>query len=227
VLVTGVTGSGKSTTLASLIQEISRTHDYKIITVEDPIEYAYQRGDPKNKSVIVQRAVGYNTNSFATAVKQSLRQDPDVILIGEIRDQETAQEALRAAETGHLVCSTLHTRNAEGTINRYVDLFPQGMQDEARSVLAQTLRYILSQKLIPYSKGVDRTLAMEVLKNTTGVANMIRDGKTQQIPSMIQTGRKEGMISMDECLHQLLKDKKISPELHDRYVSHKDQYAQL
>ena len=221
VLVTGITGSGKSTTLASLIQEISRTYPYKIICVEDPVEYLYKGGDPKNKSLIVQRAVGYDTDSFANAVKQSLRQDPDVILIGEIRDKETAQEALRASETGHLVLSTLHTSDAEGTIGRYLDFFESDLQSEVRGVLAQNLRYVLCQQLVPYARGVNRTLAMEILKNNSGIANMIRSGKTHQIASAIQTGRKDGMILMDDCLEILCTQKKISPELRDRYKSYR------
>ena len=206
VLVTGVTGSGKSTTLASLIQEINARCAEKIICIEDPIEYVHKN----QKSIVIQREVGRDTQSFAAGVKWALRQDPDNLLVGEIRDVETARAALTAAETGHLVLSTLHTKDAVGTIRRFVELFPSGEQDEIRASLSDNLGYVLTQQLIPYELRANRVLAMEVLKNTFAIANLIREGKTHQLQGLIETGMKEGMMTMDRHLQILCQAGKIT-----------------
>jgi len=219
VLVTGITGSGKSTTLASLIQEININFNKKIICIEDPIEYVHKN----NKSLIIQREVGIHTDSFYDGVRSSLRQDPDVILIGEIRDSQTAQAALQAAETGHLVFSTLHTKDSAGTITRYVDLFPEERKDEIRSSLSDILSYVLCQDLVPYSnKNVERILVMEIMKNNSAVSNMIREGQVKQIYSAIQTSSQEGMITMEQCLLNLYKQNRINKETAMQYARKKD-----
>src|SRR3989338_6235582 len=217
VLVTGVTGSGKSTTLASLIQEINSTQQKKVICIEDPIEAVYKKG----KSMIIQLEVGVHTTSFYSGVMHALRQDPDILLIGEIRDQDTAQAALQAAETGHLVFSTLHTKDAAGTIGRYVDLFPEERKGDIRSALADNLAYVLCQDLVPYQR-VDRVLAMEIMKNTPAISNLIREGKPEQIPTSIQTSREEGMITMDQCLIHLHAAGKVSLDVALHYARRKE-----
>ncbi len=207
VLVTGITGSGKTTTLASMIERINMTRGDRIVTIEDPIEYVYT---PK-KSLISQRELGVNVSSFAEGVKYSLRQDPDIILIGEIRDKETAKHALEASQTGHLVFSTLHTGSAAETTRRYIDLFPPEEQTHVREALAANLAYVLSQKLIPYQKGKGRTLAMEVMNaRVSAIKNNIREGKYQYLFNTIQTHSKFKMITMDQHLVQLNQAGKIS-----------------
>ena len=207
VLVTGVTGSGKSTTLSSIIEEINKTRGGRIITIEDPIEQVYKA---KNQSLISQREIGTDLKSFSDGVKYALRQDPDIILIGEIRDYETAEKTLEAAMTGHLVFSTLHTRDCSETVSRYVSLFEEAEQDKIKNILASTLNYTISQQLIPYQKGVGRTVAMEILNNRpASVKNSIRKGEYHKIISEIQTGRKYGMNTMDNHLEILYIDGKI------------------
>jgi twitching motility protein PilT len=208
VLVTGPTGSGKSTTLASVIDHINTTKAVNIITVEDPIEYLHQH---KN-SIISQREIGSDTKTFADALKYVLRQDPDVILIGEMRDLETVSAALTAAETGHLVFATLHTQDATQTIDRIVDVFPPHQQQQVRIQLASTLQGIISQQLLPTLDGRSRVLAYEVLVTTPAVRNLIREGKTHQIPTALQTGHQYGMCTMDESLADLYKRGHISLE---------------
>jgi twitching motility protein PilT len=208
VLVTGVTGSGKSTTLASLIQEMNARYSEKIICIEDPIEYVHKN----QMSVVIQREVGRDTQSFAAGVKWALRQDPDNILVGEIRDMETARAALTAAETGHLVLTTLHTKDAVGTIRRFVELFPSSEQNEIRASLSDNLAYVLSQQLIPYEIKTNRVLAMEVLRNNFAIANLIREGKIHQLQGLIETGMKEGMITMDRHLQDLYHAGRITRE---------------
>src|SRR5438132_915787 len=179
VIVTGVTGSGKTTTLAMIVNLLNRSGGYRIITVEDPVEYLFPKIDG---SVLTQREVGGDVLTFADGLKYGLRQDPDVILVGEIRDRETAQMALSAAETGHLVFTTLHTRDAKGAISRYADLFPQDVQNEVRSQLAMSLKAIVSQRLLPdVEKGAKRHLALEVLWNIYPIASAIRTGKLESI----------------------------------------------
>jgi twitching motility protein PilT len=201
VLVTGPTGSGKSTTLASIIEYINSTRSAHIITIEDPIEYLHQH----KKSMVNQREVGSDTHTFGDALKYILRQDPDVILIGEMRDLETVSAALTAAETGHLVFATLHTQDATQTIDRIIDVFPPYQQQQVRVQLAGTLQGIISQQLLPTIEGRARVLATEVLVPTSGIRNLIREGKTHQLPTALQTGHQYGMVTMDESLTDLYK----------------------
>ena len=199
VLVTGATGSGKSTSLAAMIDKINRTRAENIITVEDPIEFTHQN----QKSLIVQREVGKDTDTFASALKGALRQDPDVILMCELRDYETISMALTAAETGHLVFGTLHTNGAPETINRLVDAFPPEEQSKAQAQLSLSLRLVMTQQLMK-KKGGGRIGAFEVMVNTPAVANLIREKKISQIANMMQTGAKEGMMLMEKYKEILL-----------------------
>lgn len=200
VLVTGPTGSGKSTTLAALIDLVNRTRADHIVTVEDPIEFLHKH----RKSVINQREVGSDTHSFANALKHVLRQDPDVILIGELRDLETISVALTAAETGHLVFATLHTQDASQTIDRVIDVFPPHQQGQVRAQLAATLNGVVCQTLVKRASGSGRAVATEVMMATPAIANLIREGKTYQIPSAMQAGRELGMHTMDQHLADLV-----------------------
>jgi twitching motility protein PilT len=216
VIVTGATGSGKTTTLAMLINLLNQAGGYRIITVEEPVEYLFPRSA---NSVVTQREVGGDVLTFADGLKYGLRQDPDVILVGEIRDRETAQMALSAAETGHLVFTTLHTRDAKGAISRYADLFPQDVQREIRSQLAMSLRAIVSQRLLPATeKGAKRHLALEVLWNTYPIASAIRQGKLESIDNYLLTSRDDGMVSFDESVRQLLRAGKISYDVAEQNV---------
>ncbi|HZZ79018.1 MAG TPA: PilT/PilU family type 4a pilus ATPase [Gemmataceae bacterium] len=208
VIVTGSTGSGKTTTLAMLVNLVNKAGGYRIITVEEPVEYKFPRAA---NSVVTQREVGKDVLTFADGLKHGLRQDPDVILVGEIRDRETAQMALSAAETGHLVFTSLHTRDAKGAISRYADLFPQDVQKDIRVQLALSLRAIVSQRLLPALQGgTKRHLALEVLVNTYPIASAIRTGKLESIDNYLMTSRGDGMMSMDESVRQLLRSGKIS-----------------
>jgi len=199
VLVTGSVGSGKSTTLAALVDFINRDREDHILTLEDPIEYVFEsKGCHVN-----QREVHKHTESFARALRGALREDPDVIMVGEMRDLETIQLALTAAETGHLVLGTLHTGNAPRTLDRVLDVFPTDQRDQIRIMVSESLRGILSQQLIPRADGNGRVLALELLVNTPAVANCIREGKTFMLPGVMQTGKNVGMITMDESLRQL------------------------
>ncbi|ANJ28988.1 type IV pili twitching motility protein PilT [Agromyces aureus] len=200
VLVTGPTGSGKSTTLAALIDLINRTRADHIITVEDPIEFLHEH----KRSIVHQREVGPDTHSFAAALKFALRQDPDVILIGELRDLETISAALTAAETGHLVFATLHTQDAPQTIDRIIDVFPPYQQGQVRQQLAATLQGIVCQTLVRRATGEGRTIATEVLVMTPAIANLIREGKTYQVASAMLGGRDLGMQTMDQSLASLV-----------------------
>jgi twitching motility protein PilT len=200
VLVTGPTGSGKSTTLAALIDLVNRTRSDHIMTVEDPIEFLHSN----HRSLVNQREVGNDTHSFGAALKHVLRQDPDVILIGELRDLETISVALTAAETGHLVFATLHTQDAPQTVDRVIDVFPPHQQGQVRAQLAATLRGVICQTLVKSARGVGRVVATEIMVTTPAVANLIREGKTYQIPSAIQAGRALGMHTMDQHLAELV-----------------------
>lgn len=206
VLITGVTGSGKSTTLASLINEINQNDARNIITLEDPIEYLHKSA----KSLIHQREVNTHTKSFYHGVKWALRQDPDVILVGEIRDPETAREVLNAAETGHLVLSTEHARDSAGAIYRFLDLFKAEEKDSIRAALASNLEFVLAQQLIPYTRERNRVLAMEVMRANYAIRASIRDGKYHQIPNYMK--RSDGMISMDTRLAELCQQETITKE---------------
>ena len=208
VLVTGPTGSGKSTTLASMIDRINTTRQSHIITIEDPIEYIHQN----KKCIVNQREVGTDTNAFPTALKYVLRQDPDVILIGEMRDLETIEAALTIAETGHLVFATLHTNSAYEAINRIVDVFPSDQQKQILTQLAFTLEGVVTQQLIPRSHGKGRVMCAEVLVCTPAIKAVIREGKTHQIYSLMQAGQKYGMQTMNQALLQAVLDKALTPE---------------
>ena len=217
VLVSGVTGAGKTTTLAMLIRMLNEEGGHRIITVEEPIEYRYATTE---RSLITQREVGDDVLSFADGLKFGLRQDPDVILVGEIRDRATAQMALSAAETGHLVFSTLHTRDAKGAISRYIDLFPQDVQGEIRSQLSMSLRAVVSQHLLPSSHPNEkRHLASEIMFNNSAMASAIRLGRLETIDTNIQTGRSDGMRTLDESIRRLLVAGKISQETAEHYVT--------
>lgn len=207
VLVTGPTGCGKSTTLAAIIEEINKNRKAHIVTVEDPIEFLFE----DKECLIEQREVGTDTNSFANALKHVLRQDPNVILVGEMRDPETISTVLTAAETGHLVFSTLHTSSAAEAIERIVDVFDGAKQRQILIQLSSVLRVVVAQQLLP-SKDGGRVPAREILVNTTGVANLIKENNINQIKSAIQTGSKDGMVSMENCIKQLLKDDLITDE---------------
>lgn len=216
VLISGITGAGKSTTLAMIINLLVREGGYRIITVEEPIEYLFP---PQGASIVTQREVGRDVPSFADGLKFGLRQDPDVILVGEIRDRETAQMALSAAETGHLVFSTLHTRDAKGAISRYVDLFPQAVQNEIRSQLSFSLRAVINQHLLPSRQANQkRELALEILINNSPVASAIRFGKLETIDTNIQTGRADGMLTLEESVKRLLQAGKISSDTAEPYI---------
>ncbi|GBF10821.1 type IV pilus twitching motility protein PilT [Tepidibacillus sp. HK-1] len=214
ILVTGPTGSGKSTTLASMIDLINQTQDKHIITLEDPIEYLHRHG----RSLIDQREIGVDSSSFATALRSSLRQDPDVILVGEMRDLETISTAITAAETGHLVFATLHTTDAANTIDRIIDVFPAYQQSQIRIQLASVLVGIISQRLIPTIDEKGRVVAMEILVNTPAVANLIRTEKVHQIKTVMQTGKGFGMQTMDMALKQLVAQGKINDEIAKKVV---------
>jgi twitching motility protein PilT len=209
VLVTGPTGSGKSTTLASLIDIVNREKALHIMTVEDPIEFLHTH----KKSVVNQREVGEDTHSFSNALRHVLRQDPDVILVGEMRDLETISTALTAAETGHLVFATLHTQDAPQSIDRIIDVFPSHQQQQIRVQLAATLQGIVTQQLVPTADGRGRAVAAEVLVATPAIRNLIREGKIHQIYSLMQTGGKHGMVTMDQSLATLVRTGRISQEL--------------
>ncbi|MCX6867905.1 MAG: type IV pilus twitching motility protein PilT [Verrucomicrobia bacterium] len=199
VLVTGSVGSGKSTTLAALVDFINRDREDHILTLEDPIEYVFEsKGCHVN-----QREVHTHTESFGKALRGALREDPDVIMVGEMRDLETIQLALTAAETGHLVLGTLHTGNAPRTLDRVLDVFPTDQRDQIRVMVSESLRGILSQQLVPRANGTGRVLALEFLVNTPAVAHCIREGKTFMLPGIMQTGKNVGMITMDESLRRL------------------------
>src|ERR1700722_6254410 len=201
ILVTGPTGSGKSTTLAALIHHINSTETGHILTIEDPIEFVH----PSIKCLINQREVSNNTQSFAAALKAALREDPDIILVGEMRDLETISLAMTAAETGHLVFGTLHTNSAAKTVDRIIDVFPQEQQAQVRVMLSESLRGVIAQTLLPTADGKGRVGCIEVLVNTHAVANLIREAKTFQIASSMQTGKKDGMITFDMYANDLAK----------------------
>ena len=199
VLVTGPTGSGKSTTLAAIIDKANHNRDAHIITLEDPIEYLHRH----DMSIVNQREIGLDSQSYANALRAALREDPDVILVGEMRDFETISVAITAAETGHLVLSTLHTIGAASTVDRVIDVFPPHQQQQIRVQLANTLEAVVSQQLLPNADGDGRVAAFEVLHTNNAVRNLIREGKSHQLVSVMQTNRKLGMITMDDSIQQL------------------------
>ena len=207
VLVTGPTGSGKSTTLAAIVNEINKTRPANIVTVEDPVEFIHK----DNKSIISHREVGKQTKSFAAALKAALREDPDVILVGEMRDLETISLALTAAETGHLVFGTLHTSGAPSTINRIIDVFPPEQQEQIRAQISTSLKMVVTQRLLKTKDGLGRVGAFEIMKCTSAIQNLIREAKIHQIPSIMQTAVRDGMITMDKSLEELVRSGKIDP----------------
>lgn len=231
VLVTGPTGSGKSTTLASLINLINENRDCHIVTIEDPIEYVHSH----KKSIVNQREVGRDTLSFINALRAVLREDPDVILIGEMRDLETIQAAITAAETGHLVFATLHTNNASQTVERIIDVFPPHQQEQIKLQLSNTIEAIISQRLLPRKKEKTladgmlkgRVVALEILIATPAIRNLIREGKVHMIPNAIQTGTQFGMISMDQSLLNLYKSGEISWEDFINNVTNREEMMRL
>jgi twitching motility protein PilT len=223
VLCTGPTGSGKSTTLASLIDIVNRERSVHIMTVEDPIEFLHSH----KRSLINQREVGEDTHSFAQALKHVLRQDPDVILVGEMRDLETISTALTAAETGHLVFATLHTQDAPQSIDRVIDVFPAHSQQQVRVQLAAALQGIVTQQLVPTIDGKGRTVACEVMVATPAIRNLIREGKVHQIYSMLQAGGKYGMVTMDMSLAQLVRAHRISLDVALERCANEDDFRRL
>lgn len=223
VLVTGPTGSGKSTTLAAMIDQINSARSEHIVTIEDPIEFLH----PHKRSIINQREVGHDTESFQKALRQVLRQDPDVILIGEMRDLETISVALTAAETGHLVFATLHTQSAPQTIDRIIDVFPPHQQAQVRTQLASTLRGVVCQTLIPDATGNGRVAATEVLVMTPAVANLIREGEMHQIPGVLQAGSIHGMHTLDQNLAELIDAGRITYEAAEERAQDKEGFRQL
>lgn len=208
ILVTGRTGTGKSTTLAAMINHLNKTQSRNVITIEDPIEYLFK----DDKCLIAQRELGYDTPSFASALKHVLRQDPDVVLVGEMRDLETIATAITAAETGHLVLSTLHTPSAPQAIDRIIDAFPPHQQEQIRLQLSMVLEAVLSQTLLRRASGTGRVAAVEVMMGTDAIKNLIRDGKLEQIASYMQTGSKYGMQTMDQAFQNLIQRRVVAPE---------------
>jgi twitching motility protein PilT len=223
VLVTGPTGSGKSTSLAAMIDEINQSREEHIVTIEDPIEFVHSH----KRCVINQRELGNDATSFAAALKAALRQDPDVILVGEMRDLETISTALTAAETGHLVFGTLHTQDAPQTIDRVIDVFPPEQQAQIRVQLSVSLQGVITQQLLPTADGAGRCVACEVLVPTSAVRNLIREGKIHQIPSIIQTGSAHGMQSMDAALATLVRAGRVTQELAESRSSTPDELRRL
>lgn len=222
ILVTGPTGHGKSTTIASIINEINLGRASHILTIEDPIEYVY----PKGKSIISQREMGIDTHSWAFALRSALREDPDVVLVGEMRDPETIASAITIAETGHLVFSTLHTNSASQSIDRIIDSFVASQQGQIRIQLAATLKGIISQRLVPQIQG-GRVPAVEVLIGTSAVASNIRDGKTHLIDSVIQTSQDVGMITLETSLAQLVLAGAISLDTAKSYALHQEELLRM
>jgi twitching motility protein PilT len=223
VLVTGPTGSGKSTTLAAMLDSINEERHEHILTIEDPIEFLHKH----KKCIVNQRELGADAQTFALGLKAALRQDPDVILVGEMRDLETISTALTAAETGHLVFATLHTQDTAQTVDRIVDVFPPDQQQQVRVQLSVSLQGIVTQQLLPKADGQGRTVATEVLVPTPAVRNLIREGKTHQIYSALQTGAQFGMQTMDTSLAQLVREQKITRELAEARSSTPEELRRL
>jgi twitching motility protein PilT len=223
VLVTGPTGSGKSTSLAAMIDEINSTREEHIMTIEDPIEFLHGH----KKCLVNQRELGSDATSFAEALKAALRQDPDVILVGEMRDIETISTALTAAETGHLVFATLHTQDTAQTVDRIIDVFPPAQQGQVRMQLSVALQGIMTQQLLPTADGASRVVACEVLVPNAAVRNLIREGKTHQIYSVLQTGAAQGMQTMDAALAQLIRSGKVSQQLAESRSSSPEELRRL
>jgi twitching motility protein PilT len=223
VLVTGPTGSGKSTTLAAMIDEINRSREEHIMTIEDPIEFLHSH----QRCIVNQRELGSDAQTFSDALRAALRQDPDVILVGEMRDLETIHTALQAAETGHLVFATLHTQDAPQTIDRIIDVFPAEQQGQVRAQLSVALQGVVTQQLLPTADGSGRVAACEVLIPTPAVRNLIREGKTHQIYSVMQTGSQSGMQTMDAALAALVRQGTITPKVAEERSSTPEELRRL
>jgi twitching motility protein PilT len=221
VLCTGPAGCGKSTTLAALLHALALSRADHILTIEDPVEYVFEGG----QALVNQRQIGDHTGSFARALRAALREDPDIIAITELRDRETIALAISAAETGHLVLGTLHTGNAVQTINRMVSSFPADEQEQVRVMLAESLRAVVSQRLLPMAAGRGRVPAVELLMVNTAVSNLIREDKTHQLPSVMQTGKAAGMIMLDDSLHELVTSGVVSRDAAQRVAVKKDRFA--
>lgn len=215
VLVTGPTGSGKSTTLAAMIDLINKQRNCHILTIEDPIEYVYQQ----QQALIHQREIGEDVADFDIALRSAMREDPDVILVGEMRDYETISAVITLAETGHLVFSTLHTIGAAKTIDRIIDIFPQHKQAQVRTQLSGVLNSVITQTLLPHASGNGRVAALEIMRSNDAIRNLIRENKVHQINSVIQTGKKEGMITLNLTLANLVKEGKISLSIAEKYAT--------
>ena len=222
ILVTGKTGSGKSTTLSAMVDAINKSHKGHILTIEDPIEFIHEQ----KQCLISQREVGEHTKTFASALHSALREDPDVILVGEMRDLETMSLAVTAAETGILVLGTLHTNSASSTVDRIINAFPVNKQDHIRTMLSTSLRSVISQQLLKRKDGKGRVAAVEIMINTPAMGNIIREGKTDQIDNSIQGGGSFGMQSMDTAIKQLLVGEEISPEVAFEAANDKGQFTQ-
>jgi twitching motility protein PilT len=220
ILVTGTTGSGKSTTLAAMVDLRNREKTEHILTLEDPLEFVHEN----KKCLVHQRQIGEHSHSFSAALRAALREAPDVILVGEMRDLETISMAITAAETGHLVYGTLHTSSAAKTVDRIIDAFPEDQQNQVRTMLADSLRGVISQTLVKRADGQGRVAAMEILVSTPAIANLIREGKTFQIISALQTGKKEGMITLDQSLMNLMLGKVIFAEEAFRNAINKEMF---
>jgi len=214
VLVTGPTGSGKSTTLAAMVDYINKSRKEHILTIEDPIEFVHQ----SQSCLVNQRELGDNTHSFANALRGALREDPDIILVGEMRDLETIQLAISAAETGHLVFGTLHTNSAPKTIDRIIDVFPSAQQAQIRTQFSETIQAVISQTLLRTRDGKGRVAALEIMIGTSAIRNLIREGKVSQIPSSLQTGHKFGMQTMDAAIKELVNKRIVDPEVAEGYL---------
>lgn len=223
VLVTGPTGMGKSTTLAALVDRINRDYGKHIVTVEDPIEFLH----PSRRSLVQQREVGADTRSFSEALRRLPRQDPDVIMVSDLRDLETIEFAVTAADTGHLVLATLHTQGAAHTINRIIDVFPGVQQPQVQAQLASALQGVVSQTLLPAASGSGRRLAAEVMFMTPAIANIIREGKTYQLPSLMMTRHDEGMVSMDQSLAALVNAGEVDADVALARAADRDTFRQL
>jgi len=223
VLVTGPTGSGKSTTLSCLMETINQKYSDHILTIEDPIEFVYE----SKKSVFRQREVGQNTKSFTAALRSALRQDPDVVMVGELRDLETISLAITAAETGHLCFATLHTQDAPSTIDRIIDVFPPHQQQQVRVQLAVVLQAVLCQQLLPRKDGEGRVAAREIMIMTPAISNLIREAKTHMIYQAVDTGAKHGMIQMDKALAELVRQGLVHPDEALNRASNQDTFMQL
>ncbi|MBU1090969.1 MAG: type IV pilus twitching motility protein PilT [Candidatus Omnitrophica bacterium] len=223
VLVTGPTGVGKTTTLAAIVNLINSERECLIITIEDPIEFIYSN----KKSVIKQREVYSDTRSFAQSLRHALRQDPDVIIVGEMRDLETISTALTAAETGHLVLATLHTPDAPQTVERIIDVFPPHQQQQVKLQLADSLQGVVSQLLLPHASGKGRVLATEIMVATPGIRNLIREQEIEQIPTLMQTGSKYGMKTMDKCLKELTQKGIVTLDTAMSKVKNMEEFKQL